>query len=88
MQTALEMDLFSSYDMLISPENLAKIEVLLEPKNAQYDSLKQIMTTRLALTLSWFDPKLVWDPENYDTIDTIRYSQQHKIWQPILQFIE
>ncbi|CAF1348277.1 unnamed protein product [Rotaria magnacalcarata] len=45
------------------------------------DEKNQIITTNQWLTMSWFDPKLIWNPSDWDNVSLL-HIKYDKIWLP------
>lgn len=85
---SLAQELFSG-NVNIPPQGLKNIEMALDIFNVQFDDMQNVMKTRGQFYYQFFDPKLVWDPENYNnTKEMNMHYYEHQTWLPILKFLE
>ncbi|CAG7672464.1 unnamed protein product [Allacma fusca] len=79
-------DLLSNYNKLVRPvvntSDVLKVWIRLKLSQLIDVNLKnQIMTTNLWVEQSWYDYKLIWDPNEYGGVKMLHVPSDH-IWRP------
>lgn len=83
----LESRLFDLYDYNSIPEDLYFIDIVnFELKNLRYDSKNSVLRSVIHMNFTWYDPRLVWEPEEYDNITEMR--EDFRSWTPSFMVIK
>lgn len=84
---ALERDLFVSYDLSTQPFDLKSVKLGMDIFEVHFDHMHNIMKTRVRFSYEWTDAKMLWQPENYQDVNSMEFHYyDHKTWVPILKF--
>ena len=71
-----------SYNKNIRPSSFVSIEIHLALKQViSIDEKNQVLNALVYVTQMWYDPRLVWNPSDYDDLDEIRIPAK-SIWIP------
>lgn len=82
-------DLLNGYDSFIPPQNLEGVLIdKMIVKSVTYDSRTTILSSRVQVILNWTDPKLIWDPQEYNNINGIRNPVRSNFWKPSLLLLK
>lgn len=57
-------------------------------KSVRFDPKSTVLTSRISVVLNWTDPKLVWDPLEYNDIKAIRKPVRSNFWKPSLLLLK
>ncbi|XP_017779115.1 PREDICTED: neuronal acetylcholine receptor subunit alpha-5-like [Nicrophorus vespilloides] len=83
----LKKDLLCGYDRTVRPTlnhgNTTKVSVRMVLKSFTYHSHESTLSVNSWLALVWNDEHLVWDPKDYDNLQTIHINRD-SIWYPDL----
>ncbi|XP_046973835.1 neuronal acetylcholine receptor subunit beta-2-like [Vanessa cardui] len=78
----LHKDLLCNYKMFEPPDKrLTQIDVRVVLKYFNFDDKEELFTIDTWMYMIWNDPRLKWNPEDYDGIDRINMRSMH-IWTP------
>lgn len=85
---ALTDVLFAGLNDQTPPHGLANLDFGMDIFNVQFDQMQNVLQTRVKLFYQWSDPKMVWEPENYENISeyVTHYNDAQQCWLPILKF--
>ncbi|XP_026464536.1 acetylcholine receptor subunit alpha-type acr-16-like [Ctenocephalides felis] len=80
----IKKSLLADYDKFTRPaerDNTTTVQVGLVITHVDLDEQTAVMTVNGWTKMTWKDPKLVWDPEQFNGVKTIHLAD-HEIWQP------
>ncbi|XP_063695626.1 acetylcholine receptor subunit beta [Culicoides brevitarsis] len=87
-QEKLIQKIFKNYDIFTLPQ--LQEEVMIDSftiKSVNYDEKKSLLTSRVNIKLSWNDSRLMWDPEDFESIKGIRNPSKGSFWKPSLMLM-
>lgn len=88
-QERLTKDIFKSYDTFALPQ--LDEEVMIDSfiiKSVDYNEQKSLLTSRVKVKLAWNDSRLMWDPEEYESVKGLRNPIKGSFWRPSLMLMK
>ncbi|KAK4878684.1 hypothetical protein RN001_011190 [Aquatica leii] len=85
----LRNDLLTNYDRYAKPNRHLEVSNVSLGFGIYYletDELNSTFSVAVELRLSWFDPKLIWNPDSYNGLQLLTMAD-HEIWQPDLYLL-
>lgn len=65
------MHLTNQYDVDISPLGVQTVPTKLHIEHVEYAAETATLNTVVVLSMWWTDPKLCWNPDEYDGLDGV-----------------
>lgn len=74
---------------LSAPYPLQAVELALDIFYLQFNQMQNTLKTVVRMWYQWTDPKMVWDPDNYENIrEHLTSYDDHRTWVPIMRVEE
>lgn len=64
----LKLHLLNKYDADVTPEGVQTVPTKLRIEHVEYAADTATLSTRAVLSMEWTDPKLRWNPDEYDGV--------------------